>query len=258
MPFTIDNGLRDVAAAAVLAVFIAVIAAIRGPRIKTLVFSIPIPFVIAYLAVEQPVDASYLVGIVLAMAYHWVVYALSAGLRLPVLASIPIAAAGYVATAATLRPLAEAPFFLALAAIVVAWSLVASRYRPTTEHAPPARAPAWIKAPLVFVIALVLYRLTDLIAGAVVTFPYAGVFTSFEMRRALRTLAGQFTLNGAAFLAMITTMHVAERLAGLAWPWPILPGVLIDLAVLGVIYRFGIGRPGDALPASALSERSKP
>jgi hypothetical protein len=110
--------------------------------------------------------------------------------------------------------------------------------RPGVDHR--SRSPWWIKAPAIFGIAMCIYNATQLLSGAVGTFPYAGVFTSYEMRHSLRSLAGQFTINSIGILLCMLTIAAAEphMPAGLA----LLLGWVPVIVSMAVIRRFNLGQ----------------
>jgi hypothetical protein len=136
--------------------------------------------------------------------------------------------------------------------VFVLWALGASLYRPIHEPGHRSRAPWYVKMPVVFPIALVLFSLKELLRGAVTTFPYAGVFTSYEMRHSPRTLAGQYTINNISFLLMFVVIWRLERYGTAI---ALLAGWAVLLAALTVIYRLGIGKPAAPVPAGNHKDR---
>lgn len=258
-PTLLDYLARAAIPAAVLAVFVTVIAYIHSARLKVLVFSTPVPFtcafVMLYLDGRQQVNATFLSGLALSAAYHWVVYLMRARMGLPLMLAIGVSAGLYVVTASQMRFAQGLAYPWALALFAAAWLAALWWHQPRHEEGQRATAPWPLKLSCVFVLALGIFSLTDLLAGAVTTFPYAGVFTSYEMRRCLRTLAGQYMINIAAFAAMITTIWAVQTWTPLPGLWPLLPGWLAVAASLWLIYRLGLGRPTTmrmAVPAGVM------
>jgi hypothetical protein len=247
--------------AAALAVFITVIAYIHSARLKVLVFCLPIPFTCAYLMLwlegRQTINATHLAGLALSSGYHWLVYLLHGRRGWPLLAVIGLSAGLYVLITSQLRFLSGQPVGWAAAGFALFWLLGWRLYRPMLEPGQRATAPWPIKLAVTFTLALGIFTMTSLMAGAVTTFPYAGVFTSYEMRRCLRTLAGQYMINIAAFAAMMMTIWCFQMWWRLPEPWPLLPGWLAVASVLLLLYGLKLGQPSAvmiAVPAGASTE----
>ncbi len=228
--------------ALVLTAFVTTIASIRTPRVKVLVFAMPVPFTCAYLATGSiPVNATHLAGLFFAVLYHWIVFGVREWLKAPLSVGIATGVSFFLAAASLARPLADWPFW-PLAIVWLAAYLVAARsMRGVDEPGHRSTAPWQVKAPSIFSIALVVYVLRDLLAGAVTTFPYAGVFTSYEMRKSLHTLAVQFTINVISIASMIGCMYATQN--HLSGYWPLVAGWVAVFISLGLIYGFGIGKP---------------
>lgn len=242
--------VHDTPKALILTAFVTTIAYIHTPRLKTLVFSMPIPFTCAYLASGLPIGPTHISGLVLVTFYHWIFYAIFRGLGGPLWLGIGTAVTAYLGTAfvvANYTSIPGVPFLWMCAGAFLLWVLGAWLYRPIHEPGHRGKTPWWIKSPIVFVIALVIFSLTSLLSGAVTTFPYAGVFTSYEMRHSPRTLAGQYTVNNLSFLLMFMTIWSLEGHAPA--PLPLLGGWLVLLVSLTLIYKMGVGKP-QAVPAA--------
>lgn len=229
--------------AAILACFVTTIAYIHDPKLKMLVFSMPIPFTCAYLVAGRPVDATAMSGVVLVTLYHWIVYLMVMRWRLPLGVGIGTSIAGYIFIAWLIKDwMISVPFVAAMAVVLVMWFIGFMCYQGVKEEGHRSRSPWYVKLPLVFGIALVIYSITWLLAGAVTTFPYAGVFTSYEMRRSLRTLAGQYMVNNLSFVAMFAAIALGEHLHW-ARPFPLLTGWAVVIACIWMIYALGWGAP---------------
>lgn len=239
-----QNAGNYAVSALVLACFVTVIAYLKAPRAKVLVFSFPVPFTCAYLATEIPINPTHIAGMSLMLGYHWFVLLLRVRFKLPIFPVIVLCATGYVLGAALLRPLAPMQWlFIPMLLIwLVGWGIFVRLYKPAAHAPHPATAPWWIKLPTVATLAFFIFCLKDLLAGAVATFPYAGVFTSYEMRHNLRTLAGQFSINVLGMMGMLLTIRTLQ-LQGVAEPWPLLGGWLTVIPLVGLIYWLGLGRP---------------
>ena len=232
--------LQMLPAALVLTAFVIAIAYVRSSRLKTFIYSLPIPFTCAYLATRLPMNATYVTGLILVVGYNWLVYVLHIRLRVPLLVSIVSSAVAYSLSGMLLRPVAGVPIWYVAAIGVAGWVLNLRLYRPSAQPDHRSKTPWWVKAPMIFGIAMVIYNATQLLAGAVGTFPYAGVFTSYEMRHSLRTLAGQFTINAMGILLCMLVIAVTQT--HLASPWPVVLGWVPMLGWTGLVHWLGIGR----------------
>jgi hypothetical protein len=151
--------------------------------------------------------------LMLVVGYNWLVSTLVRA-KVPLVVAIVLAAATYFGGAMALRPLSQtgsAGLGWAAGIGFLGWITGVSLYRPRAEPGHRSLTAWWVKAPLIFAIAMAVYNATDLLAGGVGMFPYAGVFTSYESRHSLRTLAGQFTINSLGLLMCLVTIHLAEQ-----------------------------------------------
>lgn len=231
--------------ALVLTAFVIAIAYVRSTRLKAFIYSLPIPFTCAYLATRLPMNATYVTGLILVVGYNWLVYLLHIKLRVPLLITIVASAVAYSVSGMLLRPMVTVPIWYVAIIGVAGWVLNLRLYRPTAQPDHRSKTPWWMKAPLIFTIAMLVYNATHLLAGAVGTFPYAGVFTSYEMRHSLRTLAGQFTINALGIL--LCMLVIAVTAPYLASPWPIVLGWMPMLGWTALVHWLEIGRADVAI-----------
>lgn len=222
--------------AVVLTAFVLAIAYVRSSRIKALIYSLPVPFSCAYLATGMRINATHVTGLALVVGYNWAVYLLVEKVRLPLLAAIALAAGAYVGGAVLCRPMAERGPWVAAGVWLVGWGVAMACYRRGEETDHRSRSPWWLKAPAIFLIAMAVYNATGLLAGAVGTFPYAGVFASYEMRHSLRSLAGRFTVNSVGILGCLLTIALVERHCP--------PAVALGLGWIPVMVNAYCGRRG--------------
>lgn len=248
----LDQWQRHGAPATVLSGFVIAIGYVRSPRAKALIYSLPVPFSCAYIATGLPINATHISGLILVVGYNWLVYLLCRA-RVPLLAAIALSAGAYFAGAMALRPLAQVSLWWLAGAGVLGWLVALWKYRGEAGRDHRSRTPWYVKAPLIFAIALAVYNATDLLAGGVGMFPYAGTFTSYEMRHNLRTLAGQFTINALGLLACLVTIHLAEE-ARLPVPLPLALGWASVLLWAAIVQALRLGQAhGDG---NAPSERN--
>jgi hypothetical protein len=237
--------------AAVLTGFVSLLNVTHSPRAKILIFSMPIPFSCAYLASDIRINSSHMTGMVLMLLYHWGVLLFHRRLGMWLLPTICFCAAMYVAAAMVIKPIEHVPFLYVIFPVLALWVVAYKLYQPVHEAGERSLTAWYIKAPGVFVIGIGIYFLTGLMGGAVTSFPYAGVFTSYELRRSLRTLAGQFTVNTVTNWFMLVAMWIAQEymnpLGTLAVGW------VVVLSGLAVVYGLNLGRAKE--PTATALER---
>jgi len=236
----LDQVQHTVPPAIVLTCFVISMAYVRSPRAKALIYSMPVPFSCAYVATRMPINATHLSGLLLVVGYNWAVYVLRAKAKLPLIPVIVTAAAGYFLVAMALRPLAGVSLVWMAGLVLVPAVVTVLWYRPCPEPDHRSRTPWYVKAPLIFAIAMGVYNATGLLAGGVGMFPYAGVFASYETRHSLRTLAGQFTLHVPGLLMCLLTIAATE--GHLRAPLPLLLGWVPVLGWAAVVQRSGWGK----------------
>lgn len=243
LEFFFDQLHHTVAPAAVLTGFVTIMAYIRSPQTKALVYSLPVPFSCAYLATRLPIQATHIWGLALVVGYNWLVYALRARARWPLILVIILGAAWYFVNAMMLRPLAGRSLLPVSLVVCLIWLVTLLFYRPQEQPEHRSFAAWYVKAPLIFVIAIGIYNATGLLAGGVGMFPYAGIFASYEMRHSLRTLAGQFTLHVPGLLLCLLTIAATE--SHLPAPAPLLLGWVPVVTWAWLVRRLGLGRCTD-------------
>lgn len=231
----------------VLAGFVTLIAYIHSPRWKTLVFSMPVPFSCIFLSEHMRVNASYLTGLAIGSAYHWVVFLVVRKFKLHIGMGIAAGVVFFLTLAMLASPMTTAPFWWTLAGVFLLWLVAVSFYRPIHEQGHRSPVPWWIKFPVSFVLTFIILSLVAVLAGAAAVFPYAGVFTSYEMRHSLRTLAGQYMLNNISFLVIFPMFWWLQNHTQLPQVVILFTGWVVLVPMLFCIYRFGFGRPKEPL-----------
>lgn len=252
----IEQAERNIPSALVLTAFVTAIAYVRSPRAKALIYSMPVPFSCAYVATRLPINATHLTGLMLVVGYNWLVYVLREKARAPLLLAIGLSAVGYFGAAMALRPLAGMSMAWIAGVAAVGWLINVLLYHARAEPMHRSRTAWYVKAPLIFAIGMGIYNATGLLAGGVGMFPYAGVFTSYEMRHSLRTLAGQFTINALGLLLCLLMIAGAER--RYSAPVPLLLGWVAVLAWAGVVQGLRLGRHATTPPSSGAASSEVP
>jgi hypothetical protein len=236
--------LGNIASAASIAAVIVTMSVLRNPALKALVYSLPLPLSIALVATGGHVDGSSVMGLALLVSFLWLVRLLY-GRTGSIAGSDLLAAVSYLGLSWLLTRLFRPGFADAATLFGLGWLVFAFVHRPGPPHvAPQRRVDVRAKGAVVFGLSLLLLSARNLLAGAVVTFPFSGVFAVVEARENLAQLAAVFTRNSIAILALLIAVHATQRRLGL---WPALlvgwSAYLVVMAALMLARRLGLYRP---------------
>ncbi len=211
MPDEFCFGPWDVVWIAAVTLQAGFIAYLHAPKWKALVFSLPIPFTAAVLAVDMPIGATNATGLLLFVVFVHGVRVLHYNLRLPIVPSIAICVLGYCAGGKLLLPIipsSEIAFWIAIGAILAAAILlnVLTPERLEPGHRSPLGV--YVKIPAVMLIVASLVMTKPYLQGFVTMFPMIGVITVDEAPKSIWTVCKQIP----AVLVVLTLMLVVCRL----------------------------------------------
>lgn len=202
--------LANILSALAIGIIISIMAAVKSPRLKAFIYSLPIPITIALFATGGHVNTTHIVGLVMVTGFLWLVYGLTRR-GVNVYAADVVAAGLYVAAGLFTTKMASIPFIIAAGAFAAFWLLFVIIYRTPRAHDPvntSSRIKPIVKLPIVSAFAYVLLSLKSFLsAGVIVTFPFSGVFAVIESRQTLRTLAATFSHNSIAILGLFIAIH---------------------------------------------------
>ena len=233
----------DIALVLVVTAQAALMAYVHSPRLKALIYTLPLPFTAATLSVGKPVDATNVWGWAALFAYVWLARFLYLRCRVPILAAIVGSAVTYVllgwAIARSVGP-SDWAFWLAAGAVWCAALALAMVLPPREEPGHRSALPIWAKLPPILVIVLLMVLLKNTLRGFVTTFPYVGVFAVYEARHSLWTLGRQVPIFAIAAVPMIVAIRLLQSAIGL--PAALAAGWAVFLPILYVIYRSRLAR----------------
>jgi hypothetical protein len=216
-----------------------VLAYVHSPRWKAFILSLPIPFTIASLAVDRPIDATNVAGLVLLLVFAYGVKFLHS-VRVPIVPAIAAAALVYTGLGAWLAPIlpvSDAAFWLALA-IAASIAVAALKWTPAPDE-PGYRSPlpVWIKLPIIVAVTGSLVLAKSHLRGFVTVFPMVGVVAAYEMRHSLWTVCRQIPVLVFSLGAMLVICRVMQPHTSL--PAALAVGWVVNLAVLLPMMRVG-------------------
>ncbi len=222
----------------VLIVFVSLqatlLAYLPAPKWKAFIFSLPIPFTLATMALGRPVGASNVLGLVVLFLYMQGVRLLHRHLGLPIVVAIASSALGYCAIGALLAPVvpdSDLAFWLAVVAVI---ALGLGLFRLIPERAEPdcrSPLPAWIKLPVIAGVILALVMIKNTLQGFMTLFPFVGVVAAYEARKSLWTLGRQVPVMMTLLPLLMATCRLAQPRLGLgpslALGWVVFLGAFV-------------------------------
>jgi hypothetical protein len=234
-----DFGFWDILLIAVVSLQATVLAYVYHPKWKAFMLSLPIPFTVAVLAVNRPIDATNVLGMTLLLFFTHGVRVLYTGLRVPIVLSIIAAAGSYCLIGtllATVVPQGETAFWLSCAVTLVL-AVVLLRvlpYREEPGHRTPL--PVWLKLPLIIGVIMFLLLLKKSLHGFTTMFPMVGVIGAYEARHSLWTTGRQIPAIMLTMIPMMIVCRLTQSTLGLGLS--LLSGWIVFLIVLVPVTRF--------------------
>ncbi len=233
--FQVDIGFWDAVLVVGVGIQVTVLAYVYDPRWKAFVYSLPVPFTFATLAVGRPVDATNALAVPLLLLYINGVRWLHTRLRVPIIPSIVIAAGGYCTVGALAAPLvspcSETAFWSAAGLNLVLGWLIFKLTPPRAEEGHRSPLPIPVKLAAVTAVILGLMMLKRLLAGFTTVFPFAGVVAAYESRKSLWTMCRQVSVIMLSLTPMIMLIHATQRPLGIGTA--LVLGWLVELLILG-------------------------
>jgi hypothetical protein len=205
-----------------------------GPvRWRAFVYSLPLPITVVLATTPVVLDGSQLVGVVGLVSFFAVVALGYGRLGWPIAVADAAGALWYVGLASVTAALGPVPVWPALAVVCALWTaaVLAGRRRADGPAGLPAGVPAGVPArrmaPLVKLVvmagaALAVVALGGLLAGMVVTFPYAGVLVAVDSRHDLGAFTRHFAVNSIGLVAFLTVAYLVAphgRAAAIGVGW---------------------------------------
>lgn len=217
---------------------VTIVAFVDEPRVKALVFSLPIPFTLANLSLGAPVGASHAAGVLNLLLFLNLARWLHTGARVPIVPTIAISAGVYIGVGAVLNaviPDTPAAFWVAYAVVVVVAVTILLAMPDRKEPRHRSELPVPIKFLAVAGVVTLVVILKGILGGFMTTFPLAGVTTVYETRRSLWTLCRHAPLLMLAVSTMMLAMRLSQSLAGMSVAVSLLPGLAAWTAVMAPV-----------------------
>ena len=235
-------GRWDLLLAVVVCAQATILAYLYEPKWKAFVYALPLPFTFAALAVGRRIDATNVLGLVLLIGFTQGVRVLREKLRLPIVAAIALATAGYSVAGWLLAEALPADgrtfWWCCLGALALAVVML-KRYGPRSEQGHASALPVWVKVPLTALLILSLMTLKSLLQGFATMFPMVGVFAAYEARHSLWTLGRQVPVLMLKVVPMMAASRLSQPSCGLGGSLAVGWAVFLLLTLVELL----IGRP---------------
>jgi hypothetical protein len=207
-----------------------VIAFVPHPRWKAFVYSFPLPFTLANLALGGPVGTSHIIGLANLLLYINIVRWLRRNAGLHIVLSIAGAALFYCGLGIILNPVlptGPAAFWASFAIVMTAAVslIIALPHRAEPKHR--SELPVPLKFGVVVVVISILVVLKNLLGGFMALFPMVGVLAAYEARNSLWTMTRQSPLIVISIGCMVAAMWIVQQRFG----WTIGPSLGIGLCL---------------------------
>ncbi len=232
----IHFGTWDIILIVAVSVQATALAYIPQPRLKAFAYVLPFPFTVATLALGRPVDATNVLGVILLFAYIQGVRLLYDGLRLPIVASIALAALGYAVAGYLMAPVVPATdtaFWMAAAVTLAVAIVLYLRIPHREEKGHRTTLPVYIKLPVVAAVVVALVIAKGSLQGFMTLFPMVGVVGAYESRHSLWTTGRQVPVWMLGMVPMMAVIRLTQGTLGLggalAVGWLVFLSVLVPL-----------------------------
>ncbi len=207
----------DLLMAIAIAAIIGLMAAIKNSKVKAIIYGIPIPITIAFLTTNKIVNSTHIIGLILLTFFIWLTYFFHNKKNIHILASDFISALTYILISfPLLRFFSNVNFSLISIIYFSLWfTYMNFFYKTKNPIKTESKISPLVKVIVVLPIAYSLFKLSSLLKGVIVTFPFSGVFAVIESQNNLYTLATEFTKNSIAILILLIMLKVLLPYFGL-------------------------------------------
>jgi len=231
---TLNFSPWDIVLVVVVTVQATALAYMRQPRMKAFLLSLPLPFTIIALAMNRPIDATNVMGLVLLLLFTHAVRILHQNFRVPIIPTICLSALGYAligSLAAPLLPKTAAAFWLAVAFTAALGLFLYLRMPERTEREYRTQLPVWVKLPIILMVVILLVLARNYMQGFATFFPMVGVIAVYESRYCLWTIGRQIPVMMVCMACLLSVVYLTQSQWGL--PLALVAGWIVFLPVFG-------------------------
>lgn len=231
------------------------LAYVYQPKWKAFIWSLPVPFTMASLAMNRPVDATNVLGLVLLTAFAHAVRIFYQHARLPIVPSILLALGGYCLIgwqAAQIVPRSEAAFWISCVFALCVSAAVLKLFPARREPGHRSPLPVYLKLPAIIGVTTLAMFIKNGLQGFTSVFPMVGVIAAYETRNSLWTTCRQVPLFSFAMVPMMATVHLMQAPLGL--PRALLVSWAVFFALMIPLNRLNTMPEPVPVPAEPIAE----
>ena len=203
------------------------VAYLRNPEHKAFMLMLPVPFTLAMLSVNKPVDATNVLGMSVLFGFTFAVWLMHAKWRVPILLSIVVPTLGYCLIGGAIARLSLHGdlVFGVVVLLTFVGSVALVRWLPYWEephHSTPL--PPWIKIPAIALVIFGLVSIKKFLGGFMTMFPMVGLVAAYECRHSLWTNVRRIPWILVIMVPMEVTIWVLQpymsvrKALALSWP----------------------------------------
>ncbi|MFH1568148.1 MAG: hypothetical protein ABIL09_09130 [Gemmatimonadota bacterium] len=218
MPIPLHLTWWDLVLVVAVSLQTAAMAYVSSPRVKAVLYTVPVPFTIVTLSLGRPVGAMNVMAVVVLLLYIQGLRLLHQRAGVPIVPAIALALLGYCVLGwlgARVVPTTPAAFWggaaFTFALAVALW--LGMPARAETAHRTPL--PVWVKLPVIFLVVLALLVVKQALQGFATLFPLVGVVGAYETRHSLWTLGRQVPVFMASIVPLMVVTYLLQDHLGL-------------------------------------------
>lgn len=214
--------MQNIILATAVTLTVLVISSIRSPRLRAIIYCLPIPISIILIGTHGRVNASHLFGLLLVFTFTWAVWLFYAKAKLPIVLSIALSVLVYVLLGLINNLIVKIPFYLMYMTVIalwLAWNIWQPLRLPDTQpvQQKPLRLSDYgIRGAIIFVCTYLLIAIRSLIFGAAVTFPFNGIFTTYIMKDQVLILVNELGRNFLGLFNFFLAVYFSQDHMSLA------------------------------------------
>lgn len=211
-------GFWDILLIVMVSVQAVLVAYAYEPKWKALIYSMPVPFTFATLALGKPVNATHATGLFLLLGFTYAVWFLRCKLRVPIVVSIIGPAIGYCLAAGILVPVipkTTSVFCISGISVMLLGALLLKLIPFREEPGYRSPMPLAVKLVFTFIVILIIVLLKNRLQGFMAVFPIVGVIAAYESRFSLWTFSRQTMVMMLTLIPLMMTSKLIQPYFGL-------------------------------------------
>lgn len=232
-----------------------VLAYLYHPQWKAVMLTLPIPFSMAFLSLNQHINVTNIAGLVVLLGFTHAVRILYYNYNVRILITIALAAIGYCLAGtllAKILPKTELAFWIVFG-LTMLTGIAFYILQPIREdRGHRTNMPIWLKIPVMLIVVLILILIKNSLQGFMTVFPMVGVIAAYEGRFSLWTNCHKVALIMFSMGPMMAAMFIVQHwynwhtFPTLVLGWAVLLSVLLPMT--REIWALPVGETPAALP----------